>query len=147
VATHNHREIVIADIPGLIAGAAEGAGIGDRFLGHIERCRVLLHLIDATGDNPVKAWRTVRKELDIYGAGLVDKPEVIGLNKIDALDPAEVKAITAKLKRATKCEIMPMSGAAGTGIEAVLDRLSDAIPMPEVVARAAGEVKGEWSPV
>ena len=147
VATHNHREIVIADIPGLIAGAADGAGIGDRFLGHIERCRVLLHLIDATGDNPVKAWRTVRKELDIYGAGLIDKTEVIGLNKVDALDPAEVKAITAKLKRATKAEIMPLSGAAGTGIEAVLDRLSDAIPMPEQVARDAGGAEGDWSPL
>ncbi len=147
VVSHNNREFVVADIPGLIEGAADGAGIGDRFLGHIERCRVLLHLVDATGENPVKAWRTVRKELEIYGAGLIDKPEVIGLNKIDALDPAEVKAVAAKLKRAAKCEIMPLSGAGGAGIDAVLDRLSDAIPMPEAVAREAGKADEDWSPL
>jgi GTPase len=128
VVTHHDREFVVADIPGLIEGAADGAGIGDRFLGHIERCRVLLHLVDATGDDPVGAYRTVRNELDIYGAGLIDKPEVIGLNKIDALDPADVKKLMTKLKRASKAEIMPLSGAAGTGINAVLDLLSDAIP-------------------
>ena len=147
VVTHRHREFVVADIPGLIEGAAEGAGIGDRFLGHIERCRVLLHLVDATGDDPVKAWRTVRKELDIYGAGLTDKPEVIGLNKIDAVDAATLKSLTAKLKRASKAEVMPLSGAGGDGIEAVLDRLSDAIPMPEQVARDAGDNQADWSPV
>ena len=76
---------MVADIPGLIEGAADGAGIGDRFLGHIERCRVLLHLVDATGDDPVGGYRIVRKELKAYGAGLDDKTEVIGLNKIDAL--------------------------------------------------------------
>ena len=133
VVTHHDREFVVADIPGLIEGAADGAGIGDRFLGHIERCRVLLHLVDATGDDPVGAYRTVRNELDIYGAGLIDKPEVIGLNKIDALDPADVKKLMTKLKRASKAEIMPLSGAAGTGIDAVLDRLSDAIDRKSVV--------------
>jgi GTPase len=149
VVTHRDREWVIADIPGLIEGAAEGAGIGDRFLGHVERCRVLLHLVDATGDDPVGAYRIVRRELDNYGAGLIDKPEVIGLNKIDALDPAEVKKIAAKLKRASKAEIMLLSGAAGTGIDAVLDRLAESIPAPEAVARAAlaAEGDGTWSPV
>jgi GTPase len=147
VVTHKNREFVIADIPGLIAGAADGAGIGDRFLGHIERCRVLLHLIDATGENPVKAWRTVRKELDIYGAGLTDKVEVIGLNKIDALEPAAVKTIAAKLRRASKAEVLLLSGAAGTGLDVVLDRLTDAVPTKEAVAADAGKVEGEWSPV
>ena len=147
VVTHRNREFVIADIPGLIEGAAEGAGIGDRFLGHIERCRVLLHLIDATGENPVKAWRIVRKELDAYGADLIDKPEVIGLNKVDALEPAAIKALVAKLKRATRAEVIPMSGAAGTGVETVLDRLADAIPSKEAVAAAAGETETEWSPL
>ena len=146
VVSHHGREFVVADIPGLIEGAAEGAGIGDRFLGHIERCRVLLHLIDATGDDPVKAWRTVRRELDNYGAGLVDKPEVIGLNKIDALDPAAVKTMVAKLKRATKCEIMPMSAAAGTGLDVVLDRLTDAIPGAASTQRT-DETAAEWSPL
>ena len=146
VVTHHDREFVVADIPGLIEGAADGAGIGDRFLGHIERCRVLLHLVDATGDDPVGAYRTVRKELDIYGAGLIDKPEVIGLNKIDALEPDAIKKLMTKLKRASKAEIMPMSGAAGTGIDAVLDRLSDAIPT-SIAASAYANEESDWSPL
>ena len=146
VVTHHDREFVVADIPGLIEGAADGAGIGDRFLGHIERCRVLLHLVDATGDDPVGAYRTVRNELDIYGAGLIDKPEVIGLNKIDALDPADVKKLMTKLKRASKAEVMPLSGAAGTGIDAVLDRLSDAIPTSIAVPQNA-DTETDWSPL
>ena len=148
VVTHHQREFVVADIPGLIEGAADGAGIGDRFLGHIERCRVLLHLVDATGDDPVKAYRVVRGELDAYGAGLLDKPEVIGLNKIDALEPVEVKTLAAKLKRASKAEVMLLSGAAGTGIDAVLDRLAAAIPTTATVSEQAGEEPPrEWSPV
>jgi GTPase len=148
VVSHKGREFVIADIPGLIEGAAEGAGIGDRFLGHVERCKVLLHLVDATGDDPVGAWRIVRGELDAYGAGLSDKIEVIGLNKIDAVEPAELKKITAKLKRASKAEVFPMSGAGGQGLEAVLDRLFDAIGLP-AAAIAAGETveSKEWSPI
>jgi GTPase len=146
VVTHHDREFVVADIPGLIEGAADGAGIGDRFLGHIERCRVLLHLVDATGDDPVGAYRTVRNELDIYGAGLIDKPEVIGLNKIDALEPADVKKLMTKLKRASKAEIMPLSGAAGTGIDAVLDRLSDAIPTSIAVPEKS-DTETDWSPL
>ncbi len=143
VVAHKGREFVVADIPGLIEGAADGAGVGDRFLGHIERCRVLLHLVDATGDDPVAAWRVVRAELDAYGAGLIDKPEVIGLNKIDALDPAEVKKLTAKLKRASKAEVMPLSGASGEGIPAVLDRLTEAVG----VEVAEAEPAKDWSPV
>jgi GTPase len=145
VVTHHSREFVVADIPGLIEGAADGAGIGDRFLGHIERCRVLLHLVDATGDDPVKAYRVVRGELDAYGAGLLDKPEVIGLNKIDALEPDAIKTLAAKLKRASKADVMLLSGAAGTGIDAVLDRLADAIPTNESATSPSGDQA--WSPV
>ena len=144
VVSHRGAEFVIADIPGLIEGAAEGAGIGDRFLGHIERCRVLLHLVDATGDDPVGAWRTVRRELEAYGADLIEKPEVIGLNKIDALDVAEVKALAAKLKRASKAEVLPLSGAGGQGIDTVLDRLADAIGVKPAESK---EVAAEWSPI
>ncbi len=148
VVSHRGREFVVADIPGLIEGAADGAGIGDRFLGHIERCRVLLHLVDATEPDPVKAWRIVRGELDAYGADLIDKPEVIGLNKIDALDPADVKKLVAKLKRASKAEVMPLSGAGGEGIEAVLDRLADAIGISSSVAALGGGQEEEaWSPL
>src|SRR3712207_8676458 len=86
VVRHREREFVMADIPGLIEGAAEGAGIGDRFLGHIERTRVLLHLVDANNEDVAAAYRTVREELEAYGAGLDDKPEVIALNKVDTID-------------------------------------------------------------
>lgn len=147
VVSHKHREFVVADIPGLIEGAADGAGIGDRFLGHIERCRVLLHLVDATGEDPVKAWRIVRGELAAYGAGLIDKVEVIGLNKIDALDPAEVKKIAAKLKRASKAEVFLMSGASGDGIEAVLDRLTEAVGPAAPTPQGVLAEPGEWSPI
>jgi len=147
VVSHRGGEFVIADIPGLIEGAAEGAGIGDRFLGHIERCKVLLHLVDATGEDPVGAWRIVRGELDAYGAGLTDKTEVIGLNKIDALEPAEVKKLVTKLKRASKAEVFPMSGASGEGIEAVLDRLADAIGVKATAPETREEATKPWSPV
>jgi GTP-binding protein len=147
VVSHRGGEFVIADIPGLIEGAAEGAGIGDRFLGHIERCKVLLHLVDATGEDPVGAWRTVRRELEAYGAGLTDKVEVIGLNKIDALDPADVKKLVTKLKRASKAEVFPLSGASGEGTEAVLDRLADAIGVKAAAPEAREEEAKPWSPV
>ena len=147
VVSHKSRELVIADIPGLIEGAAEGAGIGDRFLGHIERCRVLLHLVDASGDDPVGAYRVVRKELENYGADLTEKAEVIGLNKIDAIDPAELKKIATKLKRASKAEIFLLSGASGEGIPAVLDRLIEAVgPAAKAATGQDGEETG-WSPL
>src|SRR6202050_2791117 len=96
------REFVLADIPGLIEGAHEGAGLGDRFLGHVERCRVLLHLVDGTGDDAGAAYRTVRAELAAYGHGLAEKPEVVALSKADALGANEIKQQTARLKRAAK---------------------------------------------
>lgn len=146
VVTHKGHEFVIADIPGLIEGAAEGAGIGDRFLGHIERCRVLLHLVDATGDDPVGAYRIVRGELNAYGAGLTDKVEVVGLNKIDALAPADAKKLATKLKRASKAEVLMLSGASGDGIPAVLDRLFEAVGPSAKPAKEQEETK-EWSPI
>ena len=96
---HKGREFVLADIPGLIEGAAEGAGIGDRFLGHVERCRVLLHLVDAAGEDPVEAWRVVRGELEAYGAGLEDKPEVVALSRSDLLDAKDLAKIAASSRK------------------------------------------------
>src|SRR3954468_7858675 len=96
VVRHKGREFVVADIPGLIEGAAEGAGIGDRFLGHVERTRLLLHLIDGSGDDPVEAWRTVREELERYGAGLTDKPEILALSRCDLVEEDAIAKMKAK---------------------------------------------------
>ena len=147
VVRHQGREFVLADIPGLIEGAAEGAGIGDRFLGHIERCKVLLHLVDATADKPVENYRIVRGELEAYGAGLEDKPEVIALNKVDAIEPAEAKKLATKLKRASKAEVLLLSGAGGEGIETVLDRLTALIAPAEPMGTPDEAEDEPWSPV
>ena len=96
------REFVLADIPGLIEGAHEGAGLGDRFLGHVERCRALLHLVDGTCEHAGKAYKTVRAELEAYDQGLADKTEIVALNKADALSPEDLKQQLARLKRAAK---------------------------------------------
>src|SRR5579864_1304915 len=95
-------EFVLADLPGLIEGASDGAGLGTRFLGHVERCAVILHLIDGTADDVVGAYRTIRRELAGYGHGLADKPEIVGLNKIDAIDPAEIAEKRQALVRAAR---------------------------------------------
>jgi GTP-binding protein len=116
-------EFVLADIPGLIEGAHEGAGLGDRFLGHVERCRVLLHLVDATLESPTRAWRTVRAELAAYGAGLAEKPEIVALNKIDAVEPRALAARQRALAKAAGQPVLLVSGATGTGVEAVLRAL------------------------
>ncbi len=121
------EEFVLADIPGLIEGAHEGAGLGDRFLGHIERCAVLLHLIDGTQADPAGAYRTIRAELEGYGHGLTDKPEVVALNKLDAMT-AQAKASRVKaLERACGHPIHVISGATGEGVPAVLRALADII--------------------
>jgi GTP-binding protein len=143
---HGH-EYVIADIPGLIEGAAEGAGIGDRFLGHIERCRVLLHLVDATGDDPVAAYRTVRDELAAYGAGLAEKPEILALNKTDALDDKAVAKLAKALAKASGGEVLRLSGLARIGIEPVVDRLIAALVSATDEDAGEAEGQGEWSPI
>jgi len=117
------EEFVIADIPGLIQGAHEGAGLGDRFLGHVERCAVLLHLVDGAAGDVVRAWRTVREELAAYGAGLAEKPEVIGLNKADAMTPREASGRVAALRRASGRPVMLLSGVTGQGVPDVLRAL------------------------
>ncbi len=121
------REFVLADIPGLIEGAHEGIGLGDRFLGHVERCRALLHLVDGTGEHAGKAYKTVRAELEAYGHALADKPEIVALNKADALTPAQLSEQTARLKRAAKKTPLVVSAATGAGVPAVLRALRRAI--------------------
>lgn len=148
VVSHKGREFVIADIPGLIAGAAEGAGVGDRFLGHIERCRILIHLIDATGDDPIEAWHTVCEELEAYGAGLEEKPQIVALNKGDLLDEELMADIAAQLTEAGALDVISISGATGQGIDKVLDRILEALPAMSSVESSSGtNEEGEWSPI
>jgi len=127
VVLRHGEEFVLADLPGLIEGASEGAGLGHRFLGHVERCAVILHLIDATEDDVVGHWRTIRNELETYGHGLTDKPEILALNKADAVAKEELARKRAKLKRAAKCPVFLMSGATGDGVDAVMSALLQAI--------------------
>jgi GTP-binding protein len=114
------EEFVLADIPGLIEGAHEGSGLGDRFLGHVERCAVLIHLVDGAAGQVVKAWRTVREELRAYGGGLDQKPELIVLNKADAMSPREASARRAALERASGAPVLMASAAGHTGVDEVL---------------------------
>ncbi|MFM5885312.1 MAG: GTPase ObgE [Novosphingobium sp.] len=151
VVRHKNREFVLADIPGLIAGAADGAGVGDRFLGHIERCRVLIHLIDVNGTDPAEALEIVEEELEAYGAGLEDKPRLIALNKIDTVDKELIKAFSAELRAAGATKVFPISGATGKGMKALLDAVIEYLPAATGTERPAGEQEaGEekpWSPV
>ena len=132
-------EFVLADLPGLIEGASEGAGLGTRFLGHVERCVVILHLIDGTADDVVATYRTIRHELKDYGHGLADKPEIVGLNKIDAIDPAKVQQKCRALARVARrgSAVVPLSGVGGAGIPAVLGALIAAIEAARGEAPAA----------
>jgi GTP-binding protein len=139
------REFVLADIPGLIEGAHEGLGLGDRFLGHVERCRVILHLVDGTGEHAGKAYKTVRAELEAYGGGLADKAEVVALNKADALSPEDLKQQVARLKRAAGRTPLVVSAATGAGVPDVLRALikviDDARPSDQRLAGAQA-----WQP-
>jgi GTP-binding protein len=136
------REFVLADIPGLIEGAHEGVGLGDRFLGHVERCRVLLHLVDGTGEQAAEAYKTVRAELSAYGEGLEGKPEVVALSKADAMSPGDIKQQVARLKRVAKKSPLVVSAVSGEGMKEVLRTLlkiiedarrgTDAPPAPHV---------------
>ncbi len=128
VVTHKGREFVLADIPGLIEGAAEGAGIGDRFLGHIERCRVLIHLVDISGEDPAEAMRVVDKELEAYGDGLEGKPRIVALNKIDLADAELAEGFSKELLAAGAEKVFPISGATGAGIEELLDAVLGYLP-------------------
>ena len=113
-------ELVMADIPGLIEGASDGAGLGDRFLGHIERCAVNLHLVDGTSEDVVEDYRVIRGELDAYANGLEKKPVIVGLNKVDALTDEEIADKRAALEDASGFPVMELSGATGKGVQAVL---------------------------
>ena len=147
VVSHKGREFVVADIPGLIEGAAEGAGIGDRFLGHIERCEVLLHLVDANDEDVATSYRVVRDELDAYGEGLADKPVVVALNKVDTLDQELIDALSAELSEASGLPVFPLSAAGEVGIETVLDTLLERLGDKAEESDEAVEEARPWSPL
>ena len=142
------REFVLADIPGLIEGAHEGAGLGDRFLGHVERCRVLLHLIDATCEHAGKAYKTVRTELDAYEGQLAEKIEIVALNKIDAMLPDELKKQKERLKRAAKKTPLLISAVTGEGMPEALKALVEVIGEAPVSLKAKGSTAQAepWTP-
>ena len=151
VVRHKAREFVVADIPGLIAGAADGAGVGDRFLGHIERCRVLVHLIDIAGKDPVEALQIVEEELEAYGGGLEDKARIVVLNKIDQADAEIAEAYAQELIEAGVDRVFAISGATGEGMDKLLDAVIGYLPASTVTERPAGEREEAsdttWSPV
>ncbi|MDE1466936.1 Obg family GTPase CgtA [Aurantiacibacter sp. D1-12] len=159
VVRHKGREFVLADIPGLIEGAAEGAGIGDRFLGHIERCRVLIHLIDISGlgeTDPVEAMRIVDGELEAYGEALEEKPTLVVLNKIDLADAELAEGFAQELKAAGAERVFAVSGATGEGIEELMDAVLGYLPgrtmteQPDSMPDEGGEEgddEGGWSPI
>ena len=123
----DEREFVLADLPGLIEGAHEGVGLGDKFLGHAERCGAILHLVDGTGEAVVKHYKTIRGELEAYGHGLGDKPEIVALNKIDAIPEAALAKKRAALEKASGQKVHLISGASGAGIKEVLRAMAKEI--------------------
>src|SRR3954452_18153484 len=139
------RGFVLADIPGLIEGAHEGAGLGDRFLGHIERCRVLLHLVDGTGEHAGREYKTVRGELEAYGHGLAEKPEIVALSKADAIDPETMREQVARLKRAAKTKPYVISAAAGQRVDDVLRALLRVVDEASETEAAPAQAEA-WRP-
>jgi len=137
---------VLADIPGLIEGAHEGAGLGDRFLGHVERCAVLLHLVDATEPDPAANWKTIRAELEAYGGALAEKPEIVALNKADAVSEEELTAKIADFKRATGIAPLTMSGVSGLNVAATMARLLTMVKTARQGAAEPREEAAAWRP-
>ena len=139
-------EFVVADIPGLIGGAHEGRGLGDLFLGHVERCAVLLHLVDGTSDSIAEDYRTIIQELEAYGGHLADKPRITVLNKIDALDDEERAAAHAELETACGGRVLEMSGVAREGVIEVLRALRAQIDDDRLRQRIAEDEPEPWQP-
>ncbi|MDT3377300.1 GTPase ObgE [Labrys neptuniae] len=144
------REFVLADIPGLIEGAHEGHGLGDRFLGHVERCRVLLHLVDGTCEHAGKAYKIIRNELAAYGGDLATKPEIVALSKTDSLSPELLKEQVARLKRAAKKTPIILSSISGAGVQEALRQLFEVIGAAKaadaIIEKPVLEKNNTWQP-
>ena len=139
-------DFVLADIPGLIEGAHEGAGIGDRFLGHVERTAVLLHLVDATLDDPVEAYEIIRGELQAYGAGLEEKPEILALSKCDAVPEDELKKKAKALKKASEAEPLILSAVSGQGMQEALRALAKRVAASRSAPTVKADAASGWRP-
>jgi len=142
----DETDFVIADLPGLIEGAHEGVGLGDRFLGHAERCNAILHLIDGTESGIAKAYTTIRGELEAYGNGLEDKPEIVALNKIDSIPKSQLARKLASLEKACGHKVFAISGVSGEGINDVLRALAKPIVKRREKDRAPVKVARNWAP-
>ncbi len=140
------REFVLADIPGLIDGAHEGVGLGDRFLGHIERCSVLLHLVDGTSEDAGAAYRTVRNELKAYSDSLAQKPEIVALSKTDALTPEQIETQVARLKKVSRKTPLVLSAHSGQGVPEALRALLDIIDKTRQAAEPPAATAAAWQP-
>jgi GTP-binding protein len=140
------REFVLADIPGLIEGAHSGTGLGDRFLGHIERCRALLHLVDGTSGHAGEAYKVVRGELSAYGHGLAEKLEIVALSKADAMTATEVKEQAGRLQRAAKKPVLVVSAVSGQGVTDVLRRLLQVIEQSRTETAQREVAPDIWHP-
>ena len=140
------REFVLADLPGLIEGAHGGVGLGDRFLGHVERCRVLLHLVDGTAAPADQTYKTVRAELSAYGHGLADKPEIVALSKADSISAADIKRQVTRLKRAAKKEPFVVSAVTGEGVQKVLRALLGVIEETRQGSGRRNAAHAGWRP-
>jgi len=140
-------DFVLADIPGLIEGAHEGAGLGDRFLGHVERCRVLLHLVDATQEDIAEAYRVVRGELKAYSPELAKKKEIVALSKCDALDEATLSEKYEELKKAVRKRPLMLSAVSGEGVKEALFALAREIAKKDAEEEAQNSEANEpWQP-
>ena len=139
-------DFVLADLPGLIEGAHEGVGLGDKFLGHAERCGAILHLVDGTEAEITQGYKTIRAELDAYGQGLTGKPEIVVLNKADAISKSALTKKRAALKKACGHDVFIMSGVSGEGVEDVLRALAKEIAKRRAAEKKAGIPEREWIP-
>ncbi|WP_336488171.1 GTPase ObgE [Methylobacterium nigriterrae] len=140
------REFVLADIPGLIEGAHEGVGLGDKFLAHVERCRVLLHLVDGTSEHAGKTYKLVRGEIEAYGHALAEKPEIVALSKADALDPDTLKEQVARLKRAAKRAPLVLSSASGQGVPEALRAVMAEMDAARAIEAERATPVAAWQP-
>jgi GTP-binding protein len=146
VTVGDSERFVMADLPGLIEGAAEGTGLGTRFLGHVERCVALVHLIDATVEEPAGAYRTVRHEIEAYGAGLSEKPEIIALNKVDALTPAQTNEKRTALAQAIGKEVRLVSGVSGVGVRDLVNEIAAMLRARRIDEAKEAAPLGDWAP-